>query len=129
MNDATPSIKRFLEAEGDKIQARLEGEGPYSTGAIERYLAAVRKALSVGRGRVGNLTRLDIRLALLAAHTNREDLASSYTDALIDALESPEFERLPWRGLDNAKFEATWVIERVRPIARETGEAPPSVAA
>jgi len=59
----------------------------------------------------------------------REDLASAYTDALIDALESPEFERLPWRGLDNAKFEATWVIERVRPITGQMKGAPPSVAA
>jgi hypothetical protein len=61
-----------------------------------------------------------MRLALIAAHTNREDLASAYTEALIDALESPDFERLPWRGLDNAKFEPTWVIERVRKsIARD----------
>lgn len=61
-----------------------------------------------------------VMLALLATHTNREDLASAYTDALIGALESPEFERLPWRGLDNATFEATWVIERVRKsIARD----------
>lgn len=129
MKDATPSIKRFLEAEGDKIQARLEGEGPYSTGAVERYLAAVRKALSVGRGRVGNLTRLDLRLALIAAHTNRADLASAYTDALVSALESPEFERLPWRGLDNAKFEPTWVIERVRPSLADATDTPPRAAA
>src|SRR2546423_11335383 len=81
---------------------------------------ASRTPCRSGGAVVGNLTPLDLRVALIAAHTNREDLASAYTGALIDALESPEFERLPWRGLDNAKFEATWVIEPVRKsIARD----------
>ncbi len=110
MKEATPSIKKFLRDNGDAIQARLDGEGPYSTGAIERYLTAVRRALVPGRGRVSNLTRLDIRLALIAAHSNRQDAARFYTDALTAAMRSERLRRLPWRGLDNAGFRSEWVI-------------------
>jgi hypothetical protein len=113
MIEAPKSIQRFLKAEGNTIQARLDGEGPYATGPIEVFLKAVRKALAAGRGRVGNLARLDIRLALIAANTNRADSPRHYLHTLIEALDGSDLERLPWRELDGAGFKAEWVINRV----------------
>jgi hypothetical protein len=113
MLEAPRSVKRFLLAEGDTIQIRLDGEGPYATGPIEQFLKAVRKALAPGRGRVGNLARLDIRLALIAANTNRADAPRHYLHTLADALEATDLERLPWRALDKSGFVASWAIERL----------------
>jgi len=113
--EAPPSVKKFLKAEGDAIQKRLEGPGPYATGAIERFLSSVRKTLAPGHGRVKNLARTDIRLALLAARFNREDQERRYTDTLTAAIGSPDLTRLPHRGLDGAGFNPSWVISaRVR---------------
>ena len=113
--EAPRSVKAFLAAEGDAIQKRLDGPGPYATGTIERFLSGVRKALVPGHGRVRNLTRVDIRLALMAASVNREDQARRYTDDLAAALGSPDLTRLPHRALDGATYDPTWIItSRVR---------------
>ena len=128
--EAPPSVRRFLAKEGDAIQGRLDGPGPYSTGPIERFLSAVRKALTPGHGRVSNLARTDIRLGLLAVRFNREDQERHYADAMAAAIASPDLTRLPHRGLDGVGFDPEWVISsRVRtPASSDAQTAHPRIS-
>ena len=105
---APKSVTAWLTRYGDAHLARISGPGPYATGPIEAFLRAVGNALYIGRGRIGNLARLDIRLGLLAAHANRKDDADVMLAQVIALLDS---KRLAFRELDSAPFDSTWILD------------------
>lgn len=72
MAAAPRGVQAWLRQDGDVHLARVSGVGPYATGPIESFLRNVTDAPDIGKGRIGNLPRLDIRLGLLAAAFNRE---------------------------------------------------------
>jgi len=104
---APRSVRAWLTRYGDVHLARISGPGPYATGPIEAFLRAVGDALHIGKGRIGNFTRLDIRLGLLAAHANRQLDPDEMLARLIGLLDG---KRLTHRELDSVPFDPTWIL-------------------
>ena len=72
----------------------------------------MRNALDRSQGVITNLPRLDIRIGLMAAASNRQADADTIRDELLELLDG---DRLPCRKLDGSPFSATWVLDGFNP--------------
>lgn len=106
-SSAPASVGKWLKAHGDAHQIRISGPGPYATGPIEVFLRTVRGSFKGSQGRIKNLPRLDIRLGLMAAASNRKADADTIHEALMGLLDG---QRLNYRDLDSAPFDPEWVL-------------------
>ena len=104
---APPSVRAWLTRYGDVHLARISGAGPYATGPIESFLRDVSMALDIGKGRIRNFPRLDIRLGLMAAHANRQMERDDTLRRLIELLDG---RRLSYRQLDSSPYNLTWIL-------------------
>lgn len=82
---------------------------PTSTSDLDSSLKGrIWRALNIGRGRLTNLTRLDVRLALIALNGNRQD---RYEETLVEHLaaehRTPRSKR---RQLDGEFYDKNWLL-------------------
>lgn len=105
---APTTVQKWLKKYGDAHLARISGPGPYATGPIETFLGRVRRALDGSQGVITNLPRLDIRLGLLAAASNRNADAGAIHTRLLELLDG---QRLTYRQLDSAPFDPSWILD------------------
>lgn len=57
-------VQAWVRRKGDEVELRLQAGPPTSTGDPEGFLTKVEHTLRIGRGRVSNQVRLDVRLGL-----------------------------------------------------------------
>jgi len=88
-SDAPRPIRTWLKKKGDEVQVRLEGATPpLAIGDLETFLnQRVAYAVDAARGKIRNLRRLDIRLALIALDQNRQLKPSLLETILGDEIE------------------------------------------
>jgi hypothetical protein len=104
-------VQAWLRRKGDEVELRLEAGPPTSTGDLEGFLTKVEHTLRIGRGRVSNLVRLDVRLGLLALTANRQDRRSTYEGILRAAIPTPiSRPRLHRRSLDGEFYDSAWLL-------------------
>ena len=112
MLEAPQPVKVWLTKKGDEVQARLNGAAPpLAIGDPETFLGQkVAYALAVGRGKIRNLCRLDVRLGLIALAQNRQLRPARVEAILLDQLSRPGPRLVPRRGLDGAHYESAWLL-------------------
>ena len=110
--EAPRSIRTWLKKKGDEVQARLEGaEPPLAIGDLETFLSQkVAYAVTAGRGKIRNLRRLDVRLALIALDQNRQLRPSKVEAILRDQLEVAGIRIVPRRSLDGVLYNPVWLF-------------------
>ncbi len=112
MHCGPAALRSWLKKKGNEVQARLEGSHrPRAIGALETFLTQrVGWALETGRGKIRNLRRLDIRLALIGLDQNRQlnesRLRAIFQARLGDTLDRP----VPRRSLDGFGYDASWLV-------------------
>ena len=107
-----PKVKTWLRIKGDEVQARLETAAATSTSDVDAFLKGrVWRALNIGRGRISNLSRLDVRLALLALNWNRQDRKDRYEEILVEHLSTEvRTPRSKRRQLDGEFYDEAWLL-------------------
>ncbi len=107
-----PKVRAWLKSKGDEVQSRLESASPTSTSDVDAFLKGrVWRALTIGRGRLTNLTRLDVRLALIALHWNRQDRKDRYEQVLVERLSNERrSDRSKRRELDGEFWAEDWLL-------------------
>lgn len=104
-------VKAWLRAKGDEVQARLEAAPPTSTSDLDTFLGDLERHLRGGKGRITNLSRLDIRLGLRALSWNRQNRRDRYRQVLLEHLRDARRPQRVWRRrLDGEFYVPRWVM-------------------
>jgi hypothetical protein len=104
-------VKAWLRGKGDEVQARLEAAPPTSTSDLDMFLGDLERQLRGGKGRITNLSRLDIRLGLRALSWNRQNRRDRYREVLLEHLRNARRPQRVWRRrLDGEFYEPDWVM-------------------
>lgn len=110
--EAPPGVQSWLRKKGNEVEARLrDPRRPLAVGALETFLnQQVGWALEGGRGKIRNLQRLDIRLALIALDQNRVLGRDLVRRLLRSQLVKELTATIPRRSLDGASYQAPWLL-------------------
>lgn len=113
-SEAPRPIRTWLKKKGDEVQIRLEGATPpLAIGDLETFLnQRVAYAVDAARGKIRNLRRLDIRLALIALDQNRQLKPSLLETILDDQIEVDGARLVPRRSLDGVRYNPTWLLSQ-----------------
>lgn len=107
-----PKVRAWLVGKGDEVLARLESAAPTSTSDVDAFLKGrVWRAINIGRGRLTNLTRLDVRLELIALSWNRQDRKDRLEQILVEHVtHERRTERSKRRELDGEFWCEDWLL-------------------
>ena len=101
-------MRKWLALKGDEVEARLAAAPPTSTGDLDGFLTQVEYHFRIGRGRVSNLRRLDVRLGLMALRWNRQDRQETLEGVLRQEVVKPRVA--PRRSLDRQFYDPAWLL-------------------
>jgi hypothetical protein len=111
MVEAPAPVQAWLKKKGDEILAGLEGAQPPKTiGGLETFLRQrVGYVLDQARGGIRNLSRLDIRLGLIALEQNSQLTPPKVERILLDRL-ATDRRLLRRRSLDSHPYDPKWLL-------------------
>jgi hypothetical protein len=101
-------VKRWLASKGGEVEERLAAAPPTSTGDLDGFLTKIENHLRIGRGRVSNLRRLDVRLGLMALRWNRQDRQDTLEGVLRQEVSRPRVAAR--RSLDRQFYDPLWLL-------------------
>lgn len=112
MQEGPAAVRNWLRKKGNEVETRLKDpQRPLAIGGLETFLTQrVGWALESGRGKIRNLRRLDIRLALIALDQNRGLSGDALRHILQNRLANHHHRPIPRRSLDGSSYERGWVF-------------------